>query len=122
MNEPSAAAGDDELMRRLRGCGEQQGGSGRDESAFETLAGRYREPLRRHIASIVRADPLAADDLLQEVLLRVWTRADTWDGRGAVKAWLFRIATNLALNPLRTLRRRHERSLEGSGSGGTGTA
>src|SRR5687767_2583288 len=76
----------------------------RDGAAFETLTARYREPLLRHLVSMVR-DGAAADDLLQEALLRVWTRADRWDGRGAVKAWLFRIATNLALNHLRTVRR-----------------
>ena len=83
----------------------------RDADAFETLAARYREPLRRHLLGIAR-DPAAAEDLLQEVLLRVWMRAEQWDGRGEARAWLFRIATNLALNHLRTLRRRRERPLE----------
>jgi RNA polymerase sigma-70 factor (ECF subfamily) len=87
----------------------------RDEAAFETLTSRYRGPLLRHLISTVR-DGAAADDLLQETLLRVWTRADQWDGRGAVKAWLFRIATNLALNHLRTVRRRKEQPLEATGA------
>ena len=83
----------------------------RDANAFETLFVRYREMVRRHLASIVR-DEDAADDLVQEVFLRVWTRAEQWNGRGAFKAWLFRIATNLALNHLRSLRRRRQQSLE----------
>ena len=49
---------------------------------------------------IVRSEP-AAEDLLQEVFLRVWTRADQWTGEGTVRAWLLAIATNLALNHLR---------------------
>jgi RNA polymerase sigma-70 factor (ECF subfamily) len=57
-------------------------------------------------------DAAAADDLVQEVFLRVWTRSEQWSGQGAFKAWLFRIGTNLALNHLRWLRRRRERPLE----------
>jgi RNA polymerase sigma-70 factor, ECF subfamily len=83
----------------------------RDAHAFEALLARYREPIRRHLLRFTR-DDAAAQDLVQEVFLRVWTRAAQWDGRGAFKAWLYRIATNLALNHLRTLRRRHEQPLE----------
>ena len=35
-----------------------------------------------------------------------------WDGRGTPRAWLFRIATNLALNHIRTLRRRRQQPLQ----------
>ena len=37
--------------------------------------------------------------------MRLWTRAEQWEARGAFKAWLFRIATNLALNHLRSVHR-----------------
>lgn len=83
----------------------------RDAGAFEALFERYREPVYRHLARLVR-DGSAADDLAQEVFLRVWTRAEQWDGRGTCRAWIFRIATNLALNHLRTVGRRRERGLE----------
>jgi RNA polymerase sigma-70 factor (ECF subfamily) len=66
--------------------------------------------IRRHLARITR-DDAAAQDLVQEVFLRVWTRAEQWDGRGSFKAWLYRIATNLALNHLRSVRRRREQPL-----------
>jgi len=82
----------------------------RDEDAFDVLTDRYQEPLRRHLMSTVR-DAETAEDLLQELLLRIWTRAEQWDG-GSVKSWLYRIATNLALNHLRTVRRRRESSLD----------
>jgi RNA polymerase sigma-70 factor (ECF subfamily) len=39
-------------------------------------------------------------------------RIAQWDGRGAFKAWLYRVATNLALNHLRSVRRRGERPLD----------
>lgn len=81
-----------------------------DARAFETLFDRYKEMIRRHLARIAR-DDAATQDLLQETFLRVWTRAEQWDGRGSFKAWLYRIATNLAFNHLRSVRRRREHPL-----------
>ena len=83
----------------------------RDARAFETLFERYGGMIRRHLARITR-DDAAAQDLVQEVFLRVWTRAQQWDGRGSFKAWLYRIATNLALNHLRSVKRRREEPLD----------
>lgn len=83
----------------------------RDGEAFEALLARYGQAIRRHLLRTVR-DEGAAEDLLQEVFLRVWTRAEQWHGEGAVKGWLLRIATNLALNHLRALRRRPQQPLE----------
>jgi RNA polymerase sigma-70 factor (ECF subfamily) len=83
----------------------------RDEDAFDAITERYREPLLGFLIAQVNGDRAAADDLLQETFLRLWTRADTYDGRGPVKAWLFRIAANLAQNYRRTLSRRREAAL-----------
>ena len=48
-----------------------------------------------------------AEELLQEVFLRAWQHAHTFDDtRGTVRSWLNRIAHNLALNELRRRRRR----------------
>lgn len=96
------AAPDQELMAQLR---EQ------DAAAFEALSERYAEPLRRHLLRMVR-DSDAAKDLLQDALLRAWTHAAQWDGRGTPRAWLFRVATNLALNHVRAQRRRPQQPLE----------
>jgi RNA polymerase sigma factor (sigma-70 family) len=82
-----------------------------DAHAFEILFDRYTEMIRRHLIRIVRTEAVT-QDLVQEVFLRVWTHAEQWDGRGSFKAWLYRIATNLALNYLRTVNRRREQSLE----------
>ena len=81
-----------------------------DVRAFEALFARYHEPIRRHMRRVVR-DPATAEDLTQEVFERVWTRAGQWNGRGTFKAWLFRVATNLALNQLRAQRRRPQEPL-----------
>lgn len=91
-----------ELMRRV--CQ-------RDADAFAELLARHRERVQRRLRALVR-DDFAAADLTQEVFLRVWTHADQWHETGEFGAWLFRIATNLALNHLRTLDRRREQPLE----------
>jgi len=83
----------------------------RDAHAFEALLERYAETIRRHLARLVD-DDAAAQDLMQETFLRVWTRAEQWDGRGSFAGWLYRIATNLAFNYLRSMRRRREQPLE----------
>jgi RNA polymerase sigma-70 factor (ECF subfamily) len=83
----------------------------RDVRAFETLFDRYTEALHRH-ACFMLHDETVAYDVVQETFLRVWLRVEQWDGRGSPRAWLYRIATNLALNYLRTVQRRHEVPLE----------
>ena len=83
----------------------------RNAPAFEVLFERYRHLLRKHLMHIVREER-AAEDLVQEVFLRVWTSAAQWDGRGELRSWLYRIATNLALNHLRTVHRRRQQPLE----------
>ena len=83
----------------------------RDAAAFETLFARHSASVRQHILNIVRVES-AAEDLVQEVFLRVWTRAEQWNGQGEFTGWLFRIATNLSLNHLRTVRRRRQEPLE----------
>ena len=83
----------------------------RNAPAFEVLFERYRHLLLKHILHIIR-DERAAEDLVQEVFLRVWTSAAQWDGRGELRSWLYRIATNLALNHLRTVHRRRQQPLE----------
>jgi RNA polymerase sigma-70 factor (ECF subfamily) len=82
-----------------------------DAYAFEALSTRYRAMIYRHVLATLH-DSSAAEDVVQEVFLRVWTHAAQWNGRGTFQAWLFRIATNLALNALRTIRRRRQQSLE----------
>ena len=93
---------DQELIQRIKD---------QDAAAFAVLHGRYEAALRRHLDRMVR-DAHAAEDLLQEVFLRVWTRAHQFRGRGPFRPWLMKVATNLALNYLRSLKRRRERPLE----------
>ncbi len=47
-----------------------------------------------------------AEDAVQEALLRAWRALDTFDGRSALKTWLYRIATNVCLDMLSSRQRR----------------
>lgn len=83
----------------------------RDAQAFEILYDRYERQVFACVLGYVR-DSAAAEDLVQEVFLRLWNRADQWEGSGALLGWLLRIGTNLALNHRRTVKRRRERPIE----------
>ena len=93
---------DSELVRRV---------AGGDAEAFDALFARHKSPVCRHLVGMVR-DRGVADDLLQETFLRLWTRAEQWTGGGTLRNWLLRIATNLALNHFRSVRRRRQQPLE----------
>ena len=47
-----------------------------------------------------------ADDAVQETMLRAWRGTDGFEGRSAVRSWLYRIATNVCLDMLRGRQRR----------------
>jgi RNA polymerase sigma-70 factor (ECF subfamily) len=47
-----------------------------------------------------------ADDAVQEVMVRAWRSADRFEGRSSVRTWLYRIATNVCLDALRSRKRR----------------
>jgi RNA polymerase sigma-70 factor, ECF subfamily len=47
-----------------------------------------------------------ADDAVQETMLRAWRASDGFEGRSSVRSWLYRIATNICLDMLRSRQRR----------------
>src|SRR5918996_2102232 len=71
-----------------------------DESAFVTLAERYRRQLHVHCYRMVGSLE-DAEDLVQESILRAWRRRSTFEGRSSFRGWLYRIATNACLDFLR---------------------
>src|SRR5215831_7494905 len=76
-----------------------------DEASFELLLQRYRAPLVNFLYRMVR-NREQAEDLAQEVFLRVYRAREDYVPSAKFTTWLFRIATNLALNSLRDTRYR----------------
>ena len=83
-----------------------------DEQSFALLLHRYRTPLVNFLYRMVR-NREQAEDLAQEVFLRVYRAREDYVPSAKFTTWLFRIATNLALNSMRDNRyRRMEVSLD----------
>ena len=75
----------------------------KDTDAFETLVHRHQRPVLNFIYRLM-GDALEAEDLAQEVFLRVWKSAATYKPDAKFTTWLYRIATNLCINKQRALR------------------
>jgi RNA polymerase sigma-70 factor (ECF subfamily) len=73
---------------------------GGDEQSFELLLQRYRTPLVNFLCRMVK-NREQAEDLAQEVFMRVYRAREEYVPTAKFTTWLFRIATNLALNSLR---------------------
>jgi RNA polymerase sigma-70 factor (ECF subfamily) len=77
-----------------------------DSSAFDYLVQKYRRPMISFMYRMVR-NAAAAEDLAQEVFLRVYRSRASYEASAKFTTWLYRIATNLAVNHARDTR--HER-------------
>src|SRR6202035_1062165 len=70
-----------------------------DDASFDFLLQKYRTPLINFLYRMVR-DTATAEDLAQEVFLRVYRARKQYSPSAKFTTWLFRIATNLALNSM----------------------
>ena len=77
-----------------------------DAAAFDFLVQKYRRPLISFMYRMAR-NTAVAEDLAQEVFLRVYRSRNTYEPSAKFTTWLYRIATNLAVNHARDTR--HER-------------
>ncbi|WP_245721941.1 RNA polymerase subunit sigma-70 [Nocardia crassostreae] len=75
-----------------------------DERAFRELTEPYRRELQLHCYRLL-GSLQDAEDVVQETLLAAWRGLGEFERRSSVRTWLYRIATNRALNVLRTARR-----------------
>jgi len=83
-----------------------------DDASFDYLLRKYRTPLVNFLFRMVR-DTATAEDLAQEVFLRVYRARKQYSPTAKFTTWLFRIATNLALNSVRDNRyRKMETSID----------
>jgi RNA polymerase sigma-70 factor (TIGR02960 family) len=77
---------------------------GADGARFEALTRRHRRELHVHCYRMLASFD-EAEDAVQETFLRAWRSRATTDPDGPVRAWLYRIATNVCLDALRLRRR-----------------
>ncbi|MGZ4836041.1 MAG: RNA polymerase sigma factor [Terriglobales bacterium] len=94
---PDAAVSDVDVMLRVK--------TG-DESAFAYLVQKYRRPMVGFMYRLCH-NPSTAEELAQEVFLRVYRSRTSYQPSAKFTTWLYRIATNLAVNYARDTR--HER-------------
>jgi RNA polymerase sigma-70 factor (ECF subfamily) len=80
-----------------------------DGESFAQLLEKYRSPVVHFLYRMVQQQAVA-EELAQEVFLRVYRSRGTYEPTAKFTTWLFRIATHLALNALRD--GRNERSQE----------
>src|SRR5918992_3145166 len=89
---------DAELMLRVRDG---------DSASFALLLERHRAPVIHFLYRMVQNQAIA-EELAQEVFLRVYRSRATYEPTARFATWLFRIATHLALNWIRD--GRHEKA------------
>lgn len=77
-----------------------------DDSAFDYLIQKYRRPIVNFMYRMAH-NSAAAEDLAQEVFLRVYRSRSSYEPSAKFTTWLYRIATNLGMNYVRDTR--HER-------------
>jgi len=76
-------------------------------TAFDYLLGKYRRPIVHFMLRMTR-NQAVAEELAQEVFLRVYRSRETYRAEARFSTWLYRIATNLGVNHARDTR--HERT------------
>jgi RNA polymerase sigma-70 factor, ECF subfamily len=98
---PWAEVSDRDLLLALRGG---------DETALDALIGRKTKPLLQLVSRIL-GDMEEARDVVQVTFFKVWENRSKFDERWSPNTWIYRIASNLAIDHLRA-RRSRERSHE----------
>src|SRR5579871_6900384 len=77
--------------------------AGRPQAAFETLIGTYRRRVFGLAFSILR-DRAAAEDVAQEVFVKLWKALGSYDGRAKLSTWIYAITRNAAISAQRSRR------------------
>lgn len=93
---------DEVLLERVRGG---------DTSALEALMQRFAPRIYRVAHGITRSDA-DAEEVVQDVFLTLFRKASGFEGRAALGTWMYRVATNAALNRRRGKRQQLEVKLE----------
>jgi RNA polymerase sigma-70 factor, ECF subfamily len=75
------------------------------DDSYVRLVEPHRAELRAHCRRML-GSPDDADDALQETLVRAWKGLPRFEGRGSLRSWLYRIATNASLDVIHRQPRR----------------
>jgi RNA polymerase sigma-70 factor (ECF subfamily) len=75
-----------------------------DINAFETLFAEFKNQLKSYLYRLL-TDRNDVDDLTHDTYIRAFTRISTFNRESSLKTWVFKIATNLAYDHLRKLKR-----------------
>jgi RNA polymerase sigma-70 factor, ECF subfamily len=78
-----------------------------DSRAFDQLAERYRG-FMYSVCRRITCDDQDAVDALQDALLAAWRRIGSFEGRSSVRTWLFRVASNAAVDEVRRRAQRQD--------------
>ena len=79
--------------------------AGKTDEAARRLLLEFRRKVFSLVFSILR-DRAGAEDVTQEVFIRVWQKLPTFDGRASLGTWIFHIARNTAISAVRTRKSR----------------
>lgn len=77
---------------------------GGDDAAFMTIVSRYKDPITNYIRLMI-GDYDRAVELAQETFLRVYRNAERYRNTYQFSTWIYKIATNLAIDEMRWRRR-----------------
>lgn len=101
-DEAYAGLDDEELMQRL---------FYRDLSAFRALYDRYGNLAYSAVLRVVR-DTQIAEDMVQEIFLRIWRKPDSYVAqRGRFATWLTSVSRNRAVDEVRSRNRRYRHEM-----------
>lgn len=92
-----------------------------EADAFATLLSRYRRPLFNFVLRTVR-NPVVAEDLTQDVFIRIIRRASDFKGSSKFTTWMYTIARNICIDHGRRMSHRRHRSLDATAPGAEGGA
>lgn len=82
-----------------------------DQSAFSQLMNKYSASMFYYAKSMVR-NYEDAEDITQDIFVRVFKALPSWEPRASFKTWLYRIAYNRCIDYLRAQSRRRTHSLD----------
>ena len=84
-----------------------------NERAYAEFFRRYRSKIY-HLALKVMNDPMEAEEVVQEVMLTVFRRVDSFQGQSRLSTWIYRVTLNAALMRLRVKKRERSHELDDS--------